>query len=173
MTPQYYVSCLRFIDDTYCYQEFAESQQSKWADCSEWTFPPRAARKQISSKMTFECFLTFLLFSTVCVETSVEANECYVKLLPNISPSFEECNLFLYGTVTVDLKDFVDRPHCLNKNIDNSIGVKFNQELAGDSWDKKQNLDQNTVFTFHNTETLCKPVNVTIGQSQKKQKLSG
>ena len=112
--------------------------------------------------MTFECFLIFLLLST-CVKTSVQANECSAKLLPNISPSFKQCNLILNGTLTVDLKDFVDRPQCLNEN--SVIGVKFNQELDDNDWDKAQNLDHNTVVTFHNTETLCKPVNVTIGLS--------
>ena len=113
------------------------------------------------SKMTFECFLIFFLLST-CVKTSVHANECSPKLLPKRSPSFKGCSsLFVDGTLTVDLKDFVDMPQCLNENT--AIGMKFNQE-ADDDWDEVQNLGQNTaVVTFRNIETLCQPVNVAIG----------
>ena len=109
--------------------------------------------------MTFKFALAFLLFFT-SLKTVVHASECYTKFLEEISPSFDQCSLFFNGTLTVNLKDFVEKPECLNENT--VIGFKLNQKLD-DDWDQIQNPPPNTVLTFHLNEKLCRPANLTVG----------
>ena len=114
----------------------------------------------ISKIMALIYYFAFFLFATY-QRVFVEAgNECYAKWLGGIITPIDECDL-VKGTVTVRLENLVDRPECLN--IGTAIGIKFREQEVETDWDSTKNLDQSTEVTFNSTESLCFPVNVTIG----------
>ena len=82
------------------------------------------------------------------------------KLPEGETPSLDLCSLVLDGTLTVHLKDFVNKPECLRDNT--VIGMKINQERDND-WNEASKQHPNSVVVFTTTENICHPINVTVG----------
>ena len=111
--------------------------------------------------MSFRFLFAFFLFATHQKTIVLADSECYAKWLGGKFPPISECDL-VEGTLTVRLENLVDRPDCLNEET--LIGYKFNQQVD-DVWDDSDYLDENSLFIFNSTESLCQPLNVTIALS--------
>ena len=82
------------------------------------------------------------------------------KLPEKETPPLDLCSLVFDGTLTVHLKNFVNKPECLRDNT--VIGMKINQERDND-WDEASKQYPNSVVVFTTTENICHRINVTVG----------